>query len=202
MQRYSISSIEDLYASVGYGGFGVNQILLKLIDFYRKEEKANQPIKEHSSSRKGGTSGIIVKGHDDLLVRVSRCCNPVPGDDIVGFVSRGRGIAIHRQGCPNLKNIEPYRLIEAHWEGANVSSFIVAVQVEGKDNNGMLARITTTINELNIVLTSLSARVDKNGNVVISFTIRVNSIDEFEKLQKRLLQIPHVDKVYRSNTAQ
>jgi len=199
MQRYSISSIDDLYASVGYGGFGVNQILLKLIDFYNKEEKAKQPVKESSGPRKSDTSGILVKGHDDLQVRISRCCNPVPGDDIVGFVSRGRGVAIHRVGCSNLKNVEPFRLIEAHWVGENASSFIVAVQVEGKDSNGLLARITTEINELDIILTSLSARVDKNNNGIINFTIRVDKIDQFERLQKRLLQIPGVDKVFRSN---
>ena len=96
MQRYSISSLDDLYASVGYGGFTVNQILSKLIDFYKKEEKAHAPVKPNYSVKSSNTSGIIVKGHDDLLVRISRCCNPVPGDDIVGFISRGRGIAIRR----------------------------------------------------------------------------------------------------------
>ncbi len=199
MQRYSISSMDDLYASVGYGGFTVNQILSKLIDFYRKEEKAKQPVRPHNNANASSTSGIIVKGHDDLLVRISRCCNPVPGDDIVGFVSRGRGIAIHRVGCPNLKNVEPFRLMEAHWEGEKASSFIVAVQVEAKDSNGLLARITTTVSDMDLTMTSMVARMDKNNNVIINFSIRVNKVDEFERLQKKLLQIPAVDKVYRSN---
>ena len=199
MARYSISSIDDLYASVGYGGFTVNQILSKLIDFYKKEEKSHAPVKQNFSVKSSSTSGIIVKGHDDLLVRISRCCNPVPGDDIVGFISRGRGIAIHRVGCSNLKNVEPFRLIEAHWEGEKASSFIVAVQVEGKDSNGLLARITTTISDMNLTMTSLVARMDKNNNVIVNFSIRVNKIDEFERLQKRISQIPSVDKVFRSN---
>ena len=199
MARYSISSIDDLYASVGYGGFTVNQILSKLIDFYKKEEKSHAPIKQSYSVKSSNTSGIIVKGHDDLLVRISRCCNPVPGDDIVGFISRGRGIAIHRVGCSNLKNVEPFRLIEAHWEGEKASSFIVAVQVEGKDSNGLLARITTTISDMNITMTSLVARMDKNNNVIVNFSIRVNKIEEFERLQKKIEQIPSVDKVFRSN---
>lgn len=199
MQRYSISSLDDLYASVGYGGFTVNQILSKLIDFYRKEEKARTPVKPSGSIKSSNTSGIIVKGHDDLLVRISRCCNPVPGDDIVGFISRGRGIAIHRVGCSNLKNVESFRLIEAHWEGEKASSFLVAVQVEGKDTSGLLARITTTISDMNLTMTSLVARMDKNNNVIINFSIRVNKIDEFEHLQKKLQQIPSVDKVFRSN---
>ena len=199
MQRYSISSLDDLYASVGYGGFTVNQILSKLIDFYKKEEKAHAPVKPNYSVKSSNTSGIIVKGHDDLLVRISRCCNPVPGDDIVGFISRGRGIAIHRVGCSNLKNVEPFRLIEAHWEGEKASSFLVAVQVEGKDTSGLLARITTTISNMNLTMTSLVARMDKNNNVIVNFSIRVNKIEEFEQLQKKLSQIPSVDKVFRSN---
>ena len=134
-----------------------------------------------------------------MLVRISRCCNPVPGDDIVGFISRGRGIAIHRVGCSNLKNVEPFRLIEAHWEGEKASSFIVAVQVEGKDSNGLLARITTTISDMNLTMTSLVARMDKNNNVIVNFSIRVNKIEEFERLQKKIEQIPSVDKVFRSN---
>ena len=199
MQRYSISSLDDLYASVGYGGFTVNQILSKLIDFYKKEEKAHAPVKPNYTAKNSNTSGIIVKGHDDLLVRISRCCNPVPGDDIVGFISRGRGIAIHRVGCSNLKNVEPFRLIEAHWEGEKASSFLVAVQVEGKDTSGLLARITTTISNMNLTMTSLVARMDKNNNVIVNFSIRVNKIEEFEQLQKKLSQIPSVDKVFRSN---
>ena len=199
MQRYSISSLDDLYASVGYGGFTVNEILSKLIDFSKKEEKAHAPVKPNYSVKSSNTSGIIVKGHDDLLVRISRCCNPVPGDDIVGFISRGRGIAIHRVGCSNLKNVEPFRLIEAHWEGEKASSFLVAVQVEGKDTSGLLARITTTISNMNLTMTSLVARMDKNNNVIVNFSIRVNKIEEFEQLQKKLSQIPSVDKVFRSN---
>ena len=199
MQRYSISSLDDLFASVGYGGFTVNQILSKLIDFYKKEEKAHAPVKPNYSVKSSNTSGIIVKGHDDLLVRISRCCNPVPGDDIVGFISRGRGIAIHRVGCSNLKNVEPFRLIEAHWEGEKASSFLVAVQVEGKDTSGLLARITTTISNMSLTMTSLVARMDKNNNVIVNFSIRVNKIEEFEQLKKKLSQIPSVDKVFRSN---
>lgn len=200
MQRYSISSLDDMYASVGYGGFTVNQILSKLIDFYKKEQKASQPVRPHYSAKSSNTSGIIVKGHDDLLVRISRCCNPVPGDDIVGFVSRGRGIAIHRAGCSNLKNVEPFRLIEAHWEGEKASSFIVAAQVEGKDTNGLLARITTTISDMGVTMTNLVARMDRNNNVIVNFSVRVDNIEEFERLQKRISQIPSVDKVFRSNT--
>ena len=198
MKRYAIQSIEDLYASVGYGGFTINQILSKLIDFYRKEEKAKQP-KNFQIVDKPSTSGVVVNGHPDLLVHISRCCNPVPGDEIVGFISRGKGVAIHRRSCPNLKNIEDARLIDAKWTGEHVASFIVAVQVEGKNTNGLIAKITTIVNDYDLAITSFNARVDKNNNGIINFSIRVESIEQYEIVQKKISQIPGIDRVFRSN---
>ena len=198
MQRYSISSLDDLYASVGYGGFTVNQILSKLIDFYKKEEKAKEP-KNYEVVDRSTSSGIEVKGHTDLLVHISKCCNPVPGDDIVGFISRGKGVAIHRRTCPNLKNLEDFRLIEASWTGEHVDSFIVAVQVEGKNATGVLQKITTAVSDFELSITSFNARVDKNNNGIVNFSIRVKSIDQYEALQRKLAQIPGIDKVFRSS---
>ena len=199
MQRYSISSLDDLYASVGYGGFTVNQILSKLIDFYKKEERAKAPVKTNSSARMLSSGGVIVKGHDDLLVRISKCCNPVPGDDIVGFISRGRGVAIHRKSCPNLKNIEDFRLIEAHWADAANAPFAVAMQIEAKNGNGLLARITALISEMKLTITNLNARVDKADNAIINLSVTVGSISEFDGIVNKIQLLPDVEKVFRSN---
>ncbi len=198
MKRYAFSSLEDLYASVGYGSLTTGQILSKLIDFYKKEEKAKQP-KSYSVVEKPSSSGIVVNGHSDLLVHMSRCCNPVPGDAIVGFISRGKGVAIHRRNCPNLKNIEDFRLVEAHWTGETMQSFIVAVQVEGKNSNGLLSKITSIVNDFNLSLTSLNARVDKNNNAIVNFSVRVDSVDQYDSLQKRISQVPGIDRIFRSN---
>ena len=199
MQRYSIASVDDLYASVGYGGFTVNQILSKLIDFYKKEERAKAPAKVSQSHNRLSTNGVIVKGHDDLLVRISKCCNPVPGDDIVGFISRGRGVAIHRKDCPNLKNVESFRLIEAHWSNEGGTPFSVAMQIEAKDNSSLLASITMTISEMKLAISNLNARVDKNGTAIINLSVVVDNIDEFDTLVKKIGAIPEVIKVFRSN---
>ncbi|MDR0425628.1 MAG: bifunctional (p)ppGpp synthetase/guanosine-3',5'-bis(diphosphate) 3'-pyrophosphohydrolase [Clostridiales bacterium] len=199
MQRYSITSIDDLYASVGYGGFTVNQILSKLIDFYKKEQHAAAPVKTGSAPRHSISGGVVVKGHDDLLVRISKCCNPVPGDEIVGFISRGRGVAIHRSNCPNLKNVEDFRLIEAHWTGANLKNFVVSLQVEAKDHPSLLSRITTAISEMKLSITNMYARTDKNGNAIINLNVSVETMDEFDLLIKKLGQLPHIDKVFRSS---
>ena len=199
MQRYSISSVDDLYASVGYGGFTVNQILSKLIDFYKKEERARVPAKTTGAVRSMSSGSVIVKGHDDLLVRISKCCNPVPGDDIVGFISRGRGVAIHRKNCPNLKNIEDYRLIEAHWANDNPAPFAVAMQIEARNANGLLAKVTMLISEMKLTITNMNARIDKAGNAIINLSVTVNNISEFDTIVNKIQSIPDVEKVFRSN---
>ncbi|MCI8412661.1 MAG: bifunctional (p)ppGpp synthetase/guanosine-3',5'-bis(diphosphate) 3'-pyrophosphohydrolase [Clostridia bacterium] len=201
MQRYSITSMDDMYAAIGYGGFTVNQILLKLIDFYRKEaESAKEPEKASASCADNTSHGVIVKGHGDLLVRIARCCNPVPGDDIIGYISRGRGVAVHRKNCPNMRNAEPYRLIEAHWAGGLNAPFVVAMQVEAKNSSGLLAKITTLISELKLAIHSLNARVDKNQTAIINFGVRVSQIEQIDTLIRKIENIPEVDKVFRSTS--
>lgn len=197
MQRYSISSLDDMYAAIGYGGFTVNQILLKLIDFYKREQNEKKPERTAESVRKTDGQGIIVKGHDDLLVRLARCCNPVPGDDIIGFISRGRGIAIHRKTCPNLKNIEDFRLIEAHWANAGNAPFVVTLQIEATNSSGLLAKLTSLISNLKLSIDSLNARVDKNSNAIINLGVRVQQIEQVDTLVKKIEGISEVYKIFR-----
>ncbi|MDE7395678.1 MAG: bifunctional (p)ppGpp synthetase/guanosine-3',5'-bis(diphosphate) 3'-pyrophosphohydrolase [Clostridiales bacterium] len=201
MQRYSFVSLDDMCASVGYGGVTVNQVLLKLIDFYRKEMEVRKiPERAEVGQPRGDGSGIIVNGHDDLLVRVARCCNPVPGDAIVGFISRGRGVAVHRTDCPNMRNAEPFRLIEAHWAGKTDAPFVVALQVEAKNSSGLLAKITVLISELKLFITNMTAREDKNKKGIITFGVRVTKIAQIDALIAKIRSIPEVEKVFRSNS--
>ena len=197
MQRYSISSMDDMYAAIGYGGFTVNQILLKLIDFYKREQNEKRPERAVGAVRKTDGQGIIVKGHDDLLVRLARCCNPVPGDDIIGFISRGRGIAIHRKSCPNLKNIEDFRLIEAHWANAGTAPFVVTLQIEAANSGDLLAKITSSISGLKLSIDSLNARLDKNQRAIINLGVRVQNIEQVETLLSKVEAIAEVEKVFR-----
>ena len=120
MNRYTLSSIDDLYASVGFGGLTTNQIIVKLIDYFKRDLLSKNPVAEIKTTSTTGKSssgnGVLIRGYDDFLVRLSHCCNPVPGDKIVGYVSRGRGVSVHCVDCPNVKNMEPERLIEAKWD--------------------------------------------------------------------------------------
>lgn len=199
MLRYSFSSINDMYASVGYGAYTPNQILLKLIDFYRREHPAEPTQIVSTSSSKNDGQGVIVNGHTDLLVRMAKCCSPVPGDGIVGYISRGRGVTIHRDNCPNIKNAESFRLIEAHWSGKIFAPFVASLTVECKDTDGVLARITKAVSDMKLSIESLTARtIDKSQRGLISLNVRITSPEQLDLIINRIKSVRNVDKVYRT----
>lgn len=192
MKRYSFSSMDDLYASIGYGGYTVNQILSKLIDFYRKDAKLKAEAKEN------GTSGdIIVHGYENEPIRVAKCCNPVPGDEIVAYVSEANGISIHRKECMNLKILEGDKLVEAHWGRRISSQYVIALKIETRNTAGLLAEITKYVYDLKLSIAHLNARVDKHNNGIIDISISANNMEEIENLKKKFSSIKDVDKVYR-----
>lgn len=199
MQRYSFSSLNDMYASVGYGAYTPNQILLKLIDFYRRENPVEPVTPVASQSRKNSERGITVSGCDDLLVRIAKCCSPVPGDNIIGYISRGRGVTIHRENCPNIQNAESFRLIEAKWNGNRSAPFAVSLTVKCKDSSGVLAKITKALSDMKVSIESLNARVsDKESKGVISIGLRITSPEQLDVVIKKISSIRNVDKVFRT----
>lgn len=202
MQRYSISSLDDLYASIGYGGYSVHQILPKLIDFYRKEKK----VKEQALAKGGGMGGkknaaaILIDGEPDLLCRIARCCSPVPGDDIVGYVSNGRGVTVHRVGCPNLAGVDKKKLISASWGDKTDSSFVVSLQIVAANSDNLIVDVSTVISGLKLSIHSINGRVDRNDMATLAIGVNVNSIKEIDLLVSKLQQLPAVSKVFRSNS--
>lgn len=202
MQRYSISSLDDLYASIGYGGYSVHQILPKLIDFYRKEKK----VKEQALAKGGGMGGkknaaaILIDGEPDLLCRIARCCSPVPGDDIVGYVSNGRGVTVHRVGCPNLAGVDKKKLISASWGEKTDSSFVVSLQIVAANSDNLIVDVSTVISGLKLSIHSINGRVDRNDMATLTIGVNVNSIKEIDLLVSKLQQLPAVSKVFRSNS--
>ena len=198
MQRYSFSSHNDMYAAVGYGAYTPNQILLKLIDFYKRENPI-EPEQNFAQPKKHDGGGIVVSGSNDLLVRLARCCSPVPGDGIVGYISRGRGVTIHRDNCPNIKSAEQFRLIEAHWDNKRPTPFAVSLTIESKDSSGVLAKITKTVSDMHLSIEAMSARVvDPDSKAVISLSVRIASPEQLQLLINKIKAIRNVDKVYRA----
>ena len=131
-EKFSFFSQDEMFASVGYGAISVNQVLFKLIDFYTKEIP-KQPVYQGGATY--DTGGVIVKGMTGLLTRFAGCCNPVPGDEIVGFVSRGRGVVIHRADCPNIKSLESDegRILPAQWADTEGGRFVAGIVIKAKD---------------------------------------------------------------------
>ena len=202
MNRYTLSSIDDLYASVGFGGLTTNQIIVKLIDYFKRDLLSKNPVAEIKTTSTTGKSssgnGVLIRGYDDFLVRLSHCCNPVPGDKIVGYVSRGRGVSVHCVDCPNVKNMEPERLIEAKWDDVISQNFLASLKIYCENKGGILAAVTTIISNMKISITGAFARSDNdNGTAEITVMLEVKSTDQVEDVIKKLKTLPEVIDVHR-----
>lgn len=202
MNRYTLSSIDDLYASVGFGGLTTNQIIVKLIDYFKRDLLSKNPVAEIKTTSTTGKSssgnGVLIRGYDDFLVRLSHCCNPVPGDKIVGYVSRGRGVSVHCVDCPNVKNMEPERLIEAKWDDVISQNFLASLKIYCENKGGILAAVTTIISNMKISITGAFARSDNdNGTAEITVMLEAKSSDQVEDVIKKLKTLPEVIDVHR-----
>ena len=188
------SSVNEMMASIGYGAVSVNSVLFKLIDYYKKE--VPKPVTQYGS--KGTTAGsVTVKCLSGLLIRFAHCCNPVPGDEIVGFVSRGRGVIIHRCDCPNISNEDADRLQPAEWTG-EAAEFIAGIKIIAEDDNGLIAFISYEIAALKISMTAINGRVNKDKNAEFDIRLRLNKRSDIDLLVNRIKKDRRVIDVYRT----
>lgn len=199
--RLSVSTPEEMYAAVGCGAIGVNQVLLKLIDFYKKELPKPEKIAESKVKKASeNVGGVKIKGMDGLLVRFAGCCNPVPGDEIVGFISRGRGVTVHRRDCPNMKNEDPERLLEAEWTNDS-GSYSVSVKVTGSEDAPILVCVSNACTELGLTIVSVNGRIDvKNHQSIVDFTIKLNKKSDLDQLINKVKQNTCIADIYRTVT--
>lgn len=190
------SSVNEMMASVGYGAVSVNSIIFKLIDYYKKE--VPKPVTDASSGKGRTQSGTVaVKGLSGLLIRFAHCCNPVPGDEIVGFVSRGRGVIIHRTDCPNIVNEAAERLQPAQWTGEQ-SEFIAGLKIVAEDDNGLVAFISAEIAALKLSMTAINGRVNKDKNAEFDIRIKLNKRSDIDLLVNRIKKDKRVIDVFRT----
>ncbi|MBQ3115519.1 MAG: bifunctional (p)ppGpp synthetase/guanosine-3',5'-bis(diphosphate) 3'-pyrophosphohydrolase [Clostridia bacterium] len=196
--KLSFTGQDEMFASIGYGALTVNHVIVKFIDFYRR----NQPKEEITKLINKNTSssgGVNVKGMAGLLVRFARCCTPVPGDDIVGFISRGHGVTVHRRDCPNLKNIESDRLIEVSWANTASSSYNATIKVIGNTQTEILTIVASVVAQFDLDIISTNGRVDlKTKQAIVDFCVRINSKDALNSLITKLKQDPKIIDVYRT----
>ena len=198
--KMSFNSQEEMFESIGYGAVSVNQVIVKLLDFYRKKQP-KQEITKYFSMRPEKSSSVKVKDMTGILVRFAGCCNPVPGDAIVGFISRGHGVTVHRKDCPNLKNAEQERLIEVSWLDKAASVYNAGIKVIGNTQAQILTEVAAAVAELKLEIVSTNGRTDsKTGHVIVDFNIRLNGKDELDRLINKLSVNPKITDVFRTAT--
>ncbi len=212
-KRYGFSSLDDLYSAVGYGSLPTLKAVTKLKDEAKRrsikvESKivtqniSSEPPKISSSSKSTSKDGVIVSGLDSCLIRYSRCCNPVPGDKIIGYITRGRGVSVHRQDCPNIANAysnaeEKARLIEVEWSKQDNSSFNANLKIEANDRAGLIIEVANAINDVKIPLKAISARA-KDTLAIFDVTLEIANLDQIDKVINRLKNVKDVIDVTRS----
>lgn len=194
-----------MYAAVGYNGITASQIATRLTEKLRKQKGEQNlidsigEIRTYTQKRKNEI-GIRVKGVDNLLIRLSRCCNPVPGDEIIGYITKGRGVSIHRTDCPNVKSEDiNSRLLEVEWEGSNeqVKSYSVDIEINGYDRRGLLNEVLHAVAETKTNITAVSGRSDRNKVATINMTISIHNVNHLQKVVERIKRIPDIYTVRR-----
>ncbi len=195
-EKYAFDTQDEMFAAIGYGGVSVNQVFFRLVDYFRKEVPS--PIEVRPFKEKHDGSAVTVKGMTGLLVSFAGCCSPVPGDTIVGFVSRGRGVVIHRADCPNLKNAEPGRLQPAEWTGKNREArYKAAIIVYAEDQGAALSAVSQSTTEMKLSISSINGRYDKNHDAIVEFTVSLLDKNDLEILIGKITNHARIIEVRR-----
>lgn len=212
LKKFNMSNLDDVYASIGYGGITTGQVTNKLLEQAKKEAKAAaaaerlERLEEEQQSRpenRGNGKGVIVEGDTGMVVRFARCCTPLPGDDIIGYVTRGRGVSIHRKDCPNIGDLlmDPERVVRAEWANNAKSSYTATIQVVADERTGLLMDVSQVLAGMNISITAMTAKVDKaNQNIIqIQLSFDVSSTEQLNNIIKSMRKVRSVKEVYRVN---
>jgi GTP diphosphokinase / guanosine-3',5'-bis(diphosphate) 3'-diphosphatase len=206
--KFNFGNEEDMYAAVGYNGITALQVVNRLTEKERKKRDQEQvatitdavsELKSFPNTKKR-ESGVRVSGIDNLLIRLSRCCNPVPGDEIAGFITKGRGVSVHRADCPNIEaNEAQSRLIPVEWESSlnERKEYNVDIEISGYDRRGLLNEVLQAVNETKTNITAVSGRSDRNKMATIIMSIAIHNVSHLQKVVERIKQIPDIYAVRR-----
>ena len=206
LDRYKFANLDDMYAGVGFGSISSGKIIARALEEYRKvhhEENIEKTLEELSNEKvqrpKSGQNGIIVKGIDNCLVKLSKCCNPVPGDEIIGYITKGRGVSVHRTDCVNMKNLisEENRVIDVYWYNNNKTTYQVDIEIFANDRNGLLADIISEVGNTKCNLIAVSSRATREKIAITEITVEVENVEQLNKILKALRKIDSVYEVKR-----
>lgn len=192
------SSVNEMMASVGYGAVSVNQVIFKLIDYYKKETPKPVEIVDSGKLKHTPAGSVTINGMSGLSVHFAHCCNPVPGDEIVGFVSRGRGVIVHRADCSNLSDADKNRLQPAQWTGDIDADFLADIKIISDNYDGVTAYVISEIAAMHLSFTQISGRINKDKLAEVEVRVKLNKRSDIDLLINRLKHDKRVLDVYRT----
>lgn len=212
--RLSLDSVDSLYAALGFGSVNISQVVPKLLENYklkhrdeyekvqegrRKEKRIQESKVKKSPSRSRTDEGVSLKGVDNIKVRFAKCCNPVPGDEIVGYITRGRGVSVHRKDCSNIEELAlgGQRFIDVYWDDTEAAAYPAEIQVQSSDTPGLLMEITKEIAESKLTMLSLNARTNKEKLVIINMTLEIKNKEQLQELINSIKRMKGVIDAYR-----
>ena len=214
----NIATMDEVYAQISKGGTVLSKYANLIFGYFaedkrieqRKEEEkqkallANDAKKEKLDRSRRENPGIIVKGADNLMIRVSRCCNPVPGDEIIGFITKGRGISVHRKDCSNITSLpeeEKARFIDVEWEDLKVGkAYNADICIISTDRKGMFSDISRACEDMDVHISGVNAKSGKDETVNITLTLSISSTQQMQKVLRTLRNVPGVSNVYRAKS--
>lgn len=206
LERYKYKNLEEMYAAVGFGANSAVKIIARILQEYRKEheeenieEKIEQLSKQKERKQKPSSSGVVVKGIDNCLVKLSKCCNPLPGDEIIGYITKGRGVSVHRKDCVNVKDLisEENRIIDVKWYEETKESYNVNIEILANDRNGLLVDVLTVLKETSAKLMGVTTKITKERIAIIDLNIEIENIEELKKVIKTIRKVDSVYEVRR-----
>ena len=206
LNRYKFNTIDDMYSSVGFGAISAGKVIARMLEEYRKEhetenleEKLEELSKERVVHSKPSSVGVVVEGIDNCLVRLSKCCNPLPGDEIIGYITKGRGVSVHRKDCVNVKDLlsEENRIIDVKWYEEAKENYNVTIEALANDRKGLLVDILNSIKETKANLMGVSTKTTKERIAIMDINIEVENIEELNKVIRNIKKVDSVYEVRR-----
>lgn len=204
LKKYRFNNIDELYRTIGYGALTANQVFMRLTEKIRKEKQTQEKLEKLINSDKENIkkivteTGVYVKGVDNILVRLSKCCKPIPGDEIVGFITKGRGVTVHRIECPNVKNEDENRLLDVEWvDSINKRDYPISLQIYAFDKEMILNTVLLKLNESKLVITKLNSESKADKTCVINVSLLVKNVEECDFIIRKLRQVSDIYNVER-----
>ena len=216
VKELNLNNQDELYSQLSHGGAFQSKVGTLLFKYYNEEKQEQMEREQHEQiaskepderrikedRKRRENAGIVVEGVDNLMIRIARCCNPVPGDDIIGFITKGRGISVHRTDCPNITSLpesEKARFIQVRWDGDKLDQTYTAdVSVIARDRKGLFSAVSRVCEDMDVHIDGVNAKSSKDETINVTLTLSISSRDQIEKVLRALRSVPGVSDVFRT----